>query len=84
MPQEYNPNFRVKPLGHKSGRKTIMIRVILLRHNPSTRLVFRALTVRKITKLINCALALYQKSRFLGGLQKYNLFVKWRIFNKES
>ncbi len=39
MPQGYNPSFRVMPLGHKLGRKTIMTRLMPLGHNPSTRLM---------------------------------------------
>jgi hypothetical protein len=37
--QWYNPSFRVMPLGHKLGRKTIMTRLMPLGHNPSTRLM---------------------------------------------
>ena len=39
MPQGYNSSFRVMPLGHKLGRKTIMTRLMPLGHNPSTRLM---------------------------------------------
>ncbi len=39
MSQGYNPSFRVMPLGHKLGRKTIMTRLMPLGHNPSTRLM---------------------------------------------
>jgi hypothetical protein len=39
MPQVYNPIFRIMPLGEKSGRKTIMTRLVPLGHNPSTRLM---------------------------------------------
>jgi hypothetical protein len=39
MPQGHNPSTWVMPLGHKSGRKTIMTRLMPLGHNPSTRLM---------------------------------------------
>jgi hypothetical protein len=35
MPQGYNPSFRVMPLGHKLGRKTIMTRLMPLGHKVS-------------------------------------------------
>ena len=35
MPQGYNPSFRVMPLGHKLGRKTIMARLMPLGHKVS-------------------------------------------------
>jgi hypothetical protein len=42
MPQGYNPSFRVMPLGHKLERKTIMTRLMPLRHKVS---VYGTMTV---------------------------------------
>jgi hypothetical protein len=39
MPLRHNPITWVMPQGHKSGRKTIMTRLMPLGHNPSTRLM---------------------------------------------
>jgi hypothetical protein len=39
MPQGYNPSTWVMPLGHQSGRKTIMTRLMPQGQYPSTRLM---------------------------------------------
>jgi hypothetical protein len=52
MPQGYNTSTWVMSLGHKSGRKTIITRLVPQGHNPSIRLMPLGHKVRVYGKVI--------------------------------
>ena len=62
------------PQGHKSGRKTIMIRLMPLGHNPSTRLMPQGHKVRVYGTLNPLAMAQGYIGNFPNEDRSQNIF----------